>query len=74
MLLVLQEGLAVSYLFRVVLYGCRYRCGGRWVGVGPSTEENENIRNQTASVLPELGLLPSDSSDEMKPGNKAELG
>lgn len=26
--MVLQEGLAVSYLFRVVLYGCWHRCGG----------------------------------------------
>lgn len=42
--------------------------------MGPSTEEKENIRNQTASVLAELGLPPSDSGDEMKRGNKAELG
>lgn len=38
------------------------------MAVGPSTEEKDNIRNQTASVLAELGLLPSDSSDEMEQG------
>lgn len=47
---------------------------GRDVGGRGWVWEKDSIRNQTAPVLAELGLLPSDSSDEMKRGNRAELG